>query len=403
VLVLMVRPILQPESVYVANSQKGESTMYKKKAILFAVLAAGFSMSSAFSISSASAWHNDKTTICERTAKTMYRACGFDVRDDFVTTIANCLNISNPAARRICKKNAVETKIEEFESCEDVFDAREDVCELLGENRYDPDPLLDPHNLFVDPDDVGDTYMVNSYVSIEAGHTYVLRAGEEGEETVVVHVTEDSREIQGVLCRVVADIVFETSEEDGAFEYEVVESTDDWFAQTVNGDIFYCGEVSRNFEDGVLRDLDGSFEAGLEFAKSGTLIQAFPAAGDAHRQEFSLGEAEDIIQYVSLAAAPSEEEGGDNGAFPCNPDQCLKTLEHAPLEPDGSEFKYYLAGIGFVLAVAMEDGEFTGEREELVCIGDSLAILLDPSCEIGDPEGLLEELCKLAPDAFCGD
>ncbi len=230
-----------------------------------------------------------------------------------------------------------------------------------------------------------------------------MRAGEEEEETVVVHVTGDSREIQGVLCRVVVDIVFETAEEEGEFEYEVVEYTDDWFAQDVIGDVYYCGEVSRNFEDGILRDLDGSFEAGLEFAKAGTLVQAFPAAGNAHRQEYSLGEAEDIIQYVSLAAAPSDDEGGDNPSFPCRPDSCLQTLEHSPLEPDGSEFKYYLPGTGFVLAVAMEDEEFTGEREELMCVGDSLDILEDPACEIGDPEGLMEELCKLAPDVFCED
>ncbi len=50
----------------------------------------------------------------------------------------------------------------------------------------------------------------------------------------------------------------------------------------------------------------------------------------------------------------------------------------------------------------MEDGEITGEREELVCVGQSLDVLSDnPDCGIGDPEALLEELCKLSPDAFC--
>ena len=51
----------------------------------------------------------------------------------------------------------------------------------------------------------------------------------------------------------------------------------------------------------------------------------------------------------------------------------------------------------------MEDGEITGEREELVCIGDSIEILSDPACGIDDPEELLEELCEVAPDAFCND
>ena len=56
---------------------------------------------------------------------------------------------------------------------------------------------------------------------------------------------------------------------------------------------------------------------------------------------------------------------------------------------------------GFVLGVALEDGEITGERDELVCIGDSLDILADPGCGIEDVDKLREELCKLSPDAFC--
>ena len=81
----------------------------------------------------------------------------------------------------------------------------------------------------------------------------------------------------------------------------------------------------------------------------------------------------------------------------------MQTFEFAPIEPESTEFKYYLPGVGFVLAVALEDGEVTGEREELVCVGDSLAILESPACEIEDLEALLEELCKAAPSTFCGD
>jgi hypothetical protein len=194
--------------------------------------------------------------------------------------------------------------------------------------------------------------------------------------------------------------------EDGEVEYEAVEVTDDWFAQTVNGDVVYCGELARNFEDGVLRELDGSFEAGMDFAKSGVLVHQTPVWGEAHRQEFSLGEAEDIIQYVGMAVGPGEEEGGnvENEKYSCGTDKCLQTFDFAPINPESTEYKYYLPGIGFVLAVAMEDGDLTGEREELMCVGDSLDILSDdPDCGIADPELLLEELCALAPGTFCSD
>ncbi|MEW8507733.1 MAG: hypothetical protein AB2598_13610 [Candidatus Thiodiazotropha sp.] len=123
-----------------------------------------------------------------------------------------------------------------------------------------------------------------------------------------------------------------------------------------------------------------------------------PEVGLAHRQEFSLGEAENIVQYVDLAGIPSVE----NENFSCaDAGGCLMTFDYAPLEPESSEFKYHLAGIGFVLAEAMEDGELSGETEQLVCVGDSLDMLKDPGCGIDDPEELLEELCELSPDAFC--
>ena len=342
---------------------------------------------------------NEATTPCERAARDMLSACKSGVRDDLYTTNANCRSMTDGDDRKECFAEARQTKKEEVESCRDVLEAREGACELLGENRYQ-DPLLEPDNVFIDPDQVPGVYPPNPYVSVAAGHTYLLHAGEEGEEIVVVHVTDEIREILGVACRVVLDAVVEVETEGGEVAYQAVEVTDDWFAQDEIGNVYYCGEISRNFEDGTLRDIEGSFEAGRDFAKAGELIRAFPAADDAHRQEYALGEAEDIVRYVAAMTEPAEEEGGDNEAFPCSPDMCLKTLEFSPLEPESAEFKYYLPGTGFVLAVAMEDGEITGEREELVCIGDSLDVLGDPACGVADPHALLEELCAQS-SAFC--
>jgi len=137
-----------------------------------------------------------------------------------------------------------------------------------------------------------------------------------------------------------------------------------------------------------------------------------PIDGLAHRSEFAPGEAEDIIQYVSAMSGPTEDEGGDNLAFPCGTMGCLRTYDFAPLDPESTEFKFYKplvgtdpAAVGFVLAVGMEDGEVV-EREELVCSGGSLDVLTDVAdpCGLGDAaEDLLAELCKVSPDAFCGE
>ncbi len=339
------------------------------------------------------------STACERSAGDMYSACKAGARDDLFTTQANCRNFADGGARKECVEESIDVRKEEVGSCRDVLAARKEACELLGENRYQ-DPLLNPDIVFIDPNEVPGTYAANPYVSVAAGHTYVLRAGDEGEETVVVHVTDETREIQDVACRVVLDVVVEVETDEGEVEYEAVEVTDDWFAQDEIGNVYYCGEISRNFEDGLLRDIGGSFEAGIDFAKAGELIHGFPAAGDVHRTEYALGEAEDIIQYLDTMTEPTDDEGGDNEVFPCSPNMCLKTFDFSPLEPESTEFKYYLPGTGFVLAVALEDGEFTGEREELVCVGESLDVLGDPACEIEDPDALREALCAQSA-GFC--
>lgn len=346
-----------------------------------------------------SAMATERYSPCHKTAYQMFQACRHDVQDDLKTVQANCTNLSEHEERRACREEARETASEESQFCKEQLDARQDACEALDEDRYDPDPLLDPTLSFVDPDDV-DLSTANPYVSIVEGHTFVLRSGEEQEELVVVHATDEVRDIQGVLCRVVIDVALEqeVDEEDGSIGYIPLEVTDDWFAQDLTGNVYYCGEISRNFEDGLLTDLDGSFEAGRDYAKGGLLVMAYPVAGQAHRQEFALGEAEDIVQYLDLAAFPEEE----NEQFPCvESGGCLMTYDFSPLDPEATEFKYYIAGVGFVLAQAMEDGEFTGERETLECVGDGLDILFGPECGIDDPEALMDILCEVSPQAFC--
>lgn len=337
---------------------------------------------------------------CENSAHLMRQSCVAEVREEASATLAACYTISDDDEREECRSESREESIEARQTCSDQREARLDACDALEEDYYD-DPLEDEDISFVDPDDIGDTWPNNPYVFLEAGHTHVLKAED---EIVVVYVTEEVREIQGVPCRVVADVVVEEEydEEEEEWEYSPIEVTDDWFAQDTFDNVYYCGEVAQNFEDGVLRDLDGSFESGLDRAKGGLLTLAMPSPGDIHRQEYFLGEAEDIVEYIALGATPSAEEGGENEDFPCE-GTCLKTFDFAPLEPESTEYKYYIPGTGFVLAVSMEDGEIEEDgREELVCSGDSLEILFDDACGIEDPEELLEDLCEFH-DEFCED
>jgi hypothetical protein len=178
---------------------------------------------------------------------------------------------------------------------------------------------------------------------------------EDGLETITVTVTDEIKEIeypeesgQVFACVVVRDVV----ELDG----EVIEDTFDWYAQDNAGNVWYFGELSKNFEDGELVDIEGSWKAGVEGAIPGISMPAAPRVGSVCRQEYALGEAEDMATVVSL--------GQENVAVPYGEfsDTVLKTGEYTPIEPDAYEHKYYAPGVGMVLEVNPE----SGERVELI-------------------------------------
>lgn len=333
---------------------------------------------------------------CTRHAEILLLACNADRRDDFLVHIADCIYVTSEEEEKECRRDAREEAMDAAEECDEVFEARLDVCDLVGEDRFDME--FDPED-FVDPDDIGEGVEPNPYWPLTAGHTQVILAED---EVVVVTVTDEVRDVGGLPCRVIRDLAFEEGEDEGEVEYEAIEVTQDWYAQHMNGDVIYCGENTYEIEDGLIDNTDGSFANGTERARAGVLLRAFPIVGEGDRQEMATDEAEDYVQYVSLAAGPSDEEGGEAAAFPCS-GTCLQTFEVNPHDPNEGEYKYYLPGEGFVLATKLEDDEPTGEREEVTCMGDSLDVLDDPACGIGDPDALREALCLWAPEVFCDD
>jgi hypothetical protein len=61
--------------------------------------------------------------------------------------------------------------------------------------------------------------------------------------------------------------------------------------------VWYFGEDSKVMEDGKVVSTEGSWEAGVNGAKPGIIMKANPRVGDAYRQEFLKGEAEDMGKY----------------------------------------------------------------------------------------------------------
>jgi hypothetical protein len=166
---------------------------------------------------------------------------------------------------------------------------------------------------------------------------------------VEVTVTEKTKQIaNGVEARVVRDVV----SEDG----EPVEVTDDWYAQDSEGNVWYLGEDTAEYENGKVVSREGSFEAGVDGAQPGIAVPANPEPDLAYRQEYYAGQAEDKAKVLGLDATASVPFGSFDGV--------LQTEDTNPLsEPPQVEHKFYARGVGPVLVIGVSGGS---GREELI-------------------------------------
>jgi hypothetical protein len=200
---------------------------------------------------------------------------------------------------------------------------------------------LDPAELSAD--------VTNPYWPMSVGSRWVYREEDpEGDKRVVVTVTDRTKTTAGgVEARVVRDVVTQ----DG----EPVEVTDDWYAQDADGNVWYLGEKTAEYEDGKVVTREGSFEAGVDGAEAGVIMPADPRPGLEFRQEYLEGEAEDYATVLGKATRVTVPFGDF--------DAVLQTEDVNPLaDPIEVENKFYAEGVGPVLTI-----DLTGAgREELV-------------------------------------
>ena len=275
---------------------------------------------------------------CEDVAGAQRRAAESAAQADL--WLAAALARNAPASQAKSREQQARAAYDEaLDLAKAQFQARTEVCEQLGGDRYDPN---------VSPPEFSTT-IDNVYFPHVPGQTLVY----EGDSAAgFVHnevtTTFDHVVLGGFTTRAIEDVV--------TLDGVLHEHATDYFAQRSDGSVWYFGEVSRTYEDGLLDNLDGSWRVGKDEAKAGVLMLAPFHVGDAYRQEYLIDVAED----VAVVLATDETVVVPYGTFT----HCLKTLEFSPMEPDASEWKFYAPGIGLVLIVDLE----TGERLELVAI-----------------------------------
>jgi hypothetical protein len=196
------------------------------------------------------------------------------------------------------------------------------IAFVIGSEPYKP--AIDPANFQSKVD--------NPYFPLVPGTTlkYQEKGGGQMSENEIT-VTSDTKEIMGVKCVVVHDVVMEkgTTKED----------TYDWYAQDKQGSVWYFGEATKEFKAGGRVSHEGSWEAGVKGAQPGIIMPGEPKPGKAYRQEYSPNTAEDMGQVVATNETVTVPAGTFNG--------CVKTKDWSLLE-SGNEYKWYAKGVGVV-------------------------------------------------------
>jgi hypothetical protein len=188
-------------------------------------------------------------------------------------------------------------------------------------------------------------HVTNPWYPLRVGTTWLYAGRDQGDPVVdIVKATGHTRMIDGVRTRVVADRLFT-----GA---HLAETTSDYFAQDVCGNVWYFGEDTAELDaHGHVLNTDGTWHAGVDGAQPGVFMQAHPQLNRRFRQEWLPGVAEDTFAVRDKSASVTVPFGSFTHA--------LRTSEFSRLEPNVVDRKYYVRGIGEVRELAVKGPQET--------------------------------------------
>jgi hypothetical protein len=191
-------------------------------------------------------------------------------------------------------------------------------------------PSGPPYHPKIDPASFS-TNFTNRYWPLRPGATWTYTGTKDGQpEHVVVEVTHTPRTVFGVRCLTVVDTV--------TINGSLEEKTTDWYAQDRAGAVWYFGEDSKDYKNGAVSSTAGTWEAGVDGALPGVIIQGAPKAGPTYRQEYRPGVAEDMARVLTSNSTQKVPAGSFHGV--------VETYDTDPLNPDKVEKKFFAPGVG---------------------------------------------------------
>ena len=197
-----------------------------------------------------------------------------------------------------------------------------------------------PYAVTIDPDHFVQG-VDNPYFPLVPGTTLTYEGSSpEGVEHFEDYVTHETKQVMGVTCIVIHNKV--------TLNGQLTEDTFDWYAQDVDGNVWYFGEDTKEFGPDGTVSTAGSWTGGVDGALPGIIMPADPQVSDSYRQEFYAGEAEDLAEVLSL----TETVTVPYGSF----ENVLSTRDWTPLEPSVAERKYYAPGVGLIREEVIQGG-----------------------------------------------
>lgn len=192
----------------------------------------------------------------------------------------------------------------------------------------------------LDPADFTTT-IDNPYWPIRPGSHWVYREFEDGEvHRDDVTVTSQTKTLGGIEARVVHDRVSQNG--------ETLENTDDYYAQDSDGNLWYLGEDTSEYENGKLKTKEGSWAYGVDGAQPGVIVPANPKQGMKYREEYYAGHAEDAAEILSVGSQVQVPYGRFHDA--------VLTRNFSTIEPTVEEMKLYAKGVGPVMELVVSGG-----------------------------------------------
>jgi hypothetical protein len=174
----------------------------------------------------------------------------------------------------------------------------------------------------------------NPYFTLTPGMVRIATGFKDGvPQTHTTTVTRDTKMIAGVRTRVIRDIVTTTGG-------QLVEKVSDWYAQDRDGNVWYFGESTADYEKGVVVSTKGSWETGIDGAKPGIVMPAHPKPGPAFYSEFRPGIAEDRARVLRVGDAIKTGFGTFR--------HVVVIRDSNPLDPGLVSNKWYARGTGLV-------------------------------------------------------